>query len=84
MESFLRMVPNRFKAIRNEEDLIGAFSVFDKDGNGTIASGELRHLLTALGNPLDHEQVDSMMKEVIPGAAGYLDYAPFVHHVMNM
>ena len=34
------------------DDFIEGFRVFDKDQNGTIASAELRHMLTSLGDPV--------------------------------
>jgi Ca2+-binding EF-hand superfamily protein len=38
--------------------------VFDKDGNGYIAAGELRYVLTSLGEKLSDEEVDELMKGV--------------------
>ena len=32
-----------------EEELIEAFKVFDRDGNGFISAAELRHVMTNLG-----------------------------------
>jgi calmodulin len=42
-----------------EEDIIEAFRVFDKDGNGTISAAELRHVMTNLGEKLTDEEVES-------------------------
>ena len=32
-----------------EEELVEAFKVFDRDGNGFISAAELRHVMTNLG-----------------------------------
>ena len=81
--AFMTMMGRRLKTAEGEEELIEAFRVFDKDGKGVIASGELRHLLTNLGERLEQDQVNSMMQEIIPGAAGNLKYEPFIRYVMN-
>lgn len=36
----------------NEEEIRGAFSVFDKDDNGLLPVQEMRHVLTRIGDPL--------------------------------
>ena len=36
-----------------EEELIEAFKVFDRDGNGFISAAELRHVMTNLGATLN-------------------------------
>jgi Ca2+-binding EF-hand superfamily protein len=40
-----------------EDDIIEAFRVFDKDGNGTISAAEPRHVMTNLGEKLTDEEV---------------------------
>jgi calmodulin len=84
VNGFLSMMAKKFKTAEGEDEIIEAFRVFDKDGTGAIASGELRHLLTNLGERMDAEIVNSMMQEVIPGAAGNLKYEPFVRYVLNL
>ena len=39
-----------------EEELIEAFKVFDRDGNGFISAAELRHVMTNLGERLGFER----------------------------
>ena len=48
-----------------EEDIIEAFRVFDKDGNGTISAAELRHVMTNLGEKLTDEEVRARADHVV-------------------
>jgi len=41
--------------------------VFDKDGTGQIGVGELRYVLTSLGEKLSNEEVDELLKGVAVG-----------------
>ena len=40
----------KMKDTDSEEEILEAFKVFDKDGNGFISAAELRHIMTNLGN----------------------------------
>lgn len=42
-------------------------SVFDKGGDGRIGVGELRYVLTSLGEKLSDEEVDELLKGVQVG-----------------
>ena len=44
-----------------EEELIEAFKVFDRDGNGLISAAELRHVMTNLGEKLTEEEASHEM-----------------------
>lgn len=46
------------------EEFIRGFQVFDKDGNGVIGAGELRYVLTQLGEKMSDEEVDELLKGV--------------------
>lgn len=43
------------------------FQVFDKEGTGYIGVGELRYVLTSLGEKLSDEEVDELLKGVTVG-----------------
>ena len=58
-KEFLIMMAKKMKDNNEEEELIEAFKVFDKDGNGFISAAELRHVMTNLGAKLTDDDVDS-------------------------
>merc|ERR1711918_325966 len=53
---FLSLMARKMKDTDTEEELIEAFKVFDKDGNGFISAAELRHVMTNLGEKLTDEE----------------------------
>ena len=53
---------------REPEEFIRGFQVFDKEGNGFIGAGELRYVLTQLGEKMTDEEVDELLKGVQIGA----------------
>jgi hypothetical protein len=44
------------------DEFIKGFQVFDKVGNGFIGAGELRYVLTQLGEKMTDEEVDELLK----------------------
>jgi hypothetical protein len=49
------------------EEFVRGFQVFDKEGNGFIGAGELRYVLTQLGEKMSDEEVDELLKGVQVG-----------------
>ena len=49
---------------KEEQELIDAFMVFDKDNTGTINSQELFQILTEIGDPLQVDEVVEMFEEM--------------------
>ena len=56
---------------KSAEEFIRGFQVFDKEGNGFIGAGELRYVLTQLGEKMSDEEVDELLKGVQVGACVY-------------
>jgi calmodulin len=67
----------------SEEELLEAFKVFDRDGNGYITSHELRHVMTNLGESLSPEEVEEMIKEADSDGDGQINYNEFVRMMMS-
>lgn len=70
------------------------FQVFDKEGTGYIGVGELRYVLTSLGEKLSDEEVDELLKGVtvspyvlqkgsLPCSDGNIHYETFVRQILS-
>jgi len=84
-DQFIRAMSTKINDAKDPEEVIQAFSVFDKDGRGHVSASDLRHILTAMGDRLDEEQVEQMLKTAM-GAGhgdGQLNYALFVKSVLS-
>ncbi len=81
-EEFVILMNKRGKESDAEEEIINAFRVFDKDGNGLIGSSELRHIMTTLGDKLTEDEVEMMIREADVDGDGYINYEEFVRMMM--
>ncbi|XP_025082010.1 myosin-2 essential light chain-like [Pomacea canaliculata] len=64
------------------QDFIEGFRVFDKEQNGFIASAELRHVLTCLGEKLSDDEVDQLFQG-IEDQQGNINYEELIKMVLN-
>lgn len=71
-------------AQRLEKELMEAFRIFDKEGKGTIATAELRHIMTSMGERLNEQEADELMREADPEQKGIVDYGKFVKKMMSV
>jgi Ca2+-binding EF-hand superfamily protein len=65
-ETFLRVLnrPGGFKDPGEPDEYTRGFQVFDKDMTGFIGVGQLRSILTNLGEKFSDEEVDELLKAV--------------------
>ena len=64
-------------ATLGDEDLRSAFSDFDRDGNGQISVAELRRALRALGEDVDPEGIEAMVRQADADGDGQVSYEEF-------
>lgn len=73
---FLALMSRQLKSTDSEQELLEAFKVFDKNGDGLISAAELKHVLTSIGEKLTDAEVDDMLKEISDGS-GEIDIQQF-------
>ncbi|KAJ1928922.1 myosin II light chain [Tieghemiomyces parasiticus] len=86
-DAFLRILqrPGGFAKPSEDafEEFVQAFQVFDKEGNGFISAGELRYVLTSLGDRLSDEEVSELLKGVETDKNGNIHYEEFVRMLLE-
>lgn len=75
--------PGGFKPLGLPDDYIKGFQVFDKDHTGYIGVGELRYILTSIGEKLTDSEVDKLLKGVEVTPEGNIDYVEFVKSILD-
>jgi calmodulin len=55
-----------------------AFSLFDKDGDGTVTLKELAGVMKQMGQTATQEELQEMVNEVDPNATGEIDFTEFL------
>jgi len=65
-----------------EEEIVEAFKVFDREGNGFISAADVRHVMSNLGEKITDEEMDEMLREVDVDCDGNIDYEEFVKMMM--
>lgn len=69
------------KQTGSAEEFIEALRNFDRELNGRISAGELRRVLTALGDKLTEEQADVIVG--LQEKKGFVDYEKLVQDVLS-
>lgn len=82
-QEFLSLMALKMKETDIEEELIEAFKVFDRDGNGLISAHELRFVMSTSGESLSEEDIEEMIREADENGDGYIDYEEFVRMMMS-
>ncbi|KAM0750811.1 myosin regulatory light chain cdc4 [Meredithblackwellia eburnea MCA 4105] len=75
--------PNGFEPAGSADDFIRGFQVFDKEGKGLIGQGELKYVLTTLGEKLSEDEVNELLKGVKVEADGNINYVAFVKQILG-
>jgi len=84
-DSFSKILnrPNGFRDPGEPEEYCRGFQVFDKDMTGFIGVGQLRYILTNLGEKMSDEEVDELLKGVnVDTSSGEVNYVELVRTIL--
>lgn len=81
-ETFQRVLnrPGGFRDPGEPEEYCRGFQVFDKDMTGFIGVGQLKYILTNLGEKMTDDEVDELLKAV-DTSSGQVNYTGECHSV---
>lgn len=70
--------PGGFREPFDIEEYIRGFQVFDKDRSGFVGKGQIKYILTNLGEKMSEEEVEELFKSTIDTNNNEIDYREFV------
>jgi calmodulin len=77
LPEFINMMATKMAEANVEEEILEAFKIFDKDGNGLISSRELKHVMANMGEVLKEAEVDEIIREADIDGDGSINYTEF-------
>lgn len=81
-EEFVSMMLKTITDVEIQDKTIEAFKVFDRDGSGVIRASELKNIMIKLGEPIDEDEADDLIKLAIQ-EDGLIDYVKFIKSVFS-
>ena len=80
---FLGIMTKKLKETDSEDELIEVFKIFDSDGNGLINSNELLNVMVTLGEDINKEDINDLIKEVDHDGDGFINFEEFIRLILN-
>ncbi|KAH8355537.1 calmodulin-beta [Drosophila serrata] len=78
LSDFLYIMSQKYATMTTEDEIIGAFRVFDKEGTGFIPESEFRHIMKNMGEQMTDDEVDQIVLDADANVEGNIDYVRFV------
>ena len=82
LEEFITLMMKNSPDTQQEEEVINAFRVFDKEGNGLIQKDEQKHIMMTIGDKMTEDEADEMIHEADIDGDGTINYEEFVRMMM--
>lgn len=77
-ENFSYFLFNRSKDIEMEDELMECFKDIDKDHDGKISNKDLKYLLFSIGEKLNDEEINEIIKQTDTTGEGFINYRDMI------
>ena len=74
---FLAVLVKERSETSSQEEIMSVFRTLDEKGCGFVTPDELRHIMRNLGEHLDEEEIDDIIREVDSNGDGEIDFEEF-------
>lgn len=74
-DEFVAMMARYYATMDPEKEMRDAFRVFDKDGNGYISKYELKSVMHSLGEKLNDQEIEEMIRAADADKDGAINYS---------
>ncbi|CAF3826258.1 unnamed protein product [Rotaria magnacalcarata] len=82
-QEFISFMSKHWHERDQEAELREAFRLFDRDNSGYITISELKQVMLNMGEKLNQEELEDMMREADVNKDGKLDYQEFVQKLLS-
>jgi Ca2+-binding EF-hand superfamily protein len=82
-QEFLKLMSNKTKDEDTKKELIEAFRMLDRDGQGLINITELKETMLELGEKLSPDELEILLRAADDDNDGYIEYEIFIDRIMN-
>jgi calmodulin len=82
-QEFVTFMSKHWHERDQEAELREAFRLFDRDNSGYITINELKQVMLNMGEKLNQEELEDMMREADVNRDGKLDYQEFVQKLLS-
>lgn len=82
-DDFCNVMNSKLSDNATERELMEAFKVFDREGNGYITAQDLKHVMLKISDELSEEEVNLLLKQADVNGDGQIDYEEFITLVMS-
>ena len=80
---FLQLMRRRMRDTDTEEEMVEAFKVFDRDGNGLISMQELRLVMKQIGENLTDRECSEIIAAGDKDNDGFLNFDEFIRMMID-